>query len=860
VLGKDWRVTSDLPPTRSYCEHAEEIAELRGRLAEQADTLAELRRAVAALTAQVTRMAATELPAAPASQPAPATAARASQVAAAEHGGLPYADQASSPQAKIILYRELFGGRQDVYARRYENRVTGKKGWWPVHAGNRHTPRDEREYLPLTDEVIEGHLAGRTTIGLYPLLTDDTCRLLACDFDKAAWRLDAGAYIEAADNAGVPTALEISRSGRGAHVWTFFTAPVAAADARALGAALLREAIAIRGEFDLDSYDRFFPSQDYLPDRGFGNLIALPLQGECRRDRNSTVFVDPTTFTPHPDQFAFLSAVHRLTPARVRQIGEELRPVAVGPEIRLYRSSVRADPPPPATIEARLGGMLAIRRAGLPPGLYGTLKHLGMLHNPQFHKNENLRLSNHATPRFIRCYDEDLEHLYLPRGVTDQAAAIVESAGSQLQITDNRTDPPPIDLTFTGQLRAEQQHAVQKLSAHDLGVLEAPPGAGKTVMACALIARHSVPTLILVDRKPLLDQWRDRLRTHLGVEPGQIGGGKNHPANTVDVAMLQTVTRSEQPGELLDGYGLVVVDECHHVPAPTVERAIRNLAAKRWLGLTATPKRADGLKEIMIMQCGPIRHRIHDTATHLTRTLHVHPTSLQMHVPTDGLTRSEVLAVVHAALVEDDTRTDQICQDVKRAVQRRRNCLVLSGRTEHVQSLAAGLRQHDLDPLVLYGSLKSKERQLVHDRLADDGHLLLVATDRYIGEGFDCPRLDTLFLTFPISGRERMIQYIGRILRDHPGKDAVEVHDYLDTDAPMLAAMYRRRQPAYRQLGFSPSRPTIKPTTSSHQQATIEEDEEEEEEENKRTPTGNGISVTERPGVQHPPSTGEPLP
>ncbi|HEY7489135.1 MAG TPA: helicase-related protein [Streptosporangiaceae bacterium] len=247
----------------------------------------------------------------------------------------------------------------------------------------------------------------------------------------------------------------------------------------------------------------------------------------------------------------------------------------------------------------------------------------------------------------------------------------------------------------------------------------------------------------------------------------------------------------------------------------------------------------------MIMQCGPIRHRIHDTATSLARILHVHPTGVQLHAPTDGLTRGEVLAVVHAALVEDGTRTGQICRDVKSAVQRGRNCLVLSGRTEHIQSLAAGLRQHDLDPLVLFGSLKSKERKLVHDRLSEEGQLLLVATDRYIGEGFDCPRLDTLFLTFPISGRERMIQYIGRILRDHPGKDTVEVHDYLDNDAPMLAAMYRRRQPAYRQLGFSPSTPTINATSDNHQQPTIEENEEED----KRDLAGSSISGAEGRGV-----------
>ena len=662
----------------------------------------------------------------------------------------------SSAEAKIALYRMLFDGRGDVYARRWENTSKGSSGWSPAHRGGWDTPRDQRQHLPLTDEVVRGHLEGRDTIGLYPLLVGDTCRLLVCDFDKSSWQLDAQAYVEAADAAGVPAAVEISRSGNGAHVWTFFSAPVSASKARAMGAGLLRDAMARRGELDLDSHDRFFPSQDYLPDHGFGNLIALPLQGECRRERGTTVF----------------------------------------------------DVRPPETIDAQLAGMLAIRRAGIPPGLYATLKHLATLHNPALHKHENLRLSNHATPRFIRCYVEDLEHLYLPRGLVEQATAIVDEAGSRLLITDERPEPDSLHLEFAGEFRTAQEGAVEVMAGPELGVLEAPPGTGKTVMACALIACHATPTLVLVDRKPLLAQWRERLATHLGIEAGQIGGGKQRPTKIVDIAMVQTVTRNERAAELLDGYGLVVIDECHHVPAPTVERAVRNLDARRWLGLTATPQRPDGLKDVMVMQFGPIRHRITQSASDIERRLQVHRTELTIDDATDGLTRGEVLALINAALVEDDRRNDQICRDVADAVGAGRNGVVLSSRTEHVDVLAGRLSGLGLEPMVLYGSLKPAERRAVHERLAEDRRLLLVATDRYIGEGFDCPKLDTLFLAFPISARQRIIQYVGRILRDQPGKDVAEVHDYLDAGVPMLAAMYRRRLPGYKELGFTPASPT----------------------------------------------------
>lgn len=792
---------------RPTCDHDDEIAALRRELVDQGRALAELRGEVAALRTERSggvRDVPRSVPrsAAPA---APVPAARVSQPQLVASQGLAPVDHESSSEAKIALYRTLFAGRDDVYARRWESASQGTSGWSPAHRGFRGTPRDQREYLPLSDDVVRGHLEGRETVGLYPLLLDDTCQLLVCDFDQATWQLDAQAYVEAADAVGVPTAVEVSRSGAGAHVWTFFTAPVSASRARAMGASLLREAIARRGELDLASYDRFLPSQDHLPERGFGNLVALPLQGRCRREEGTTVFVDPRTFEPWADQFVFLSSLSRMTPARVSQLADELQPVTVGPDTRLYRSSVHhADPPAPEMIQARLAGMLAIPRAGIPPGLYATLKHLATLDNPAFHKNESLRLSNHATPRLIRCYVEDLEHLHLPRGLVEQATAIVEEAGSRLAVVDERTEPGSIDLAFRGEFRETQRRAVEVMSGHELGVLEAPPGTGKTVMACALIARHATPTLVLVDRKPLLAQWRERLGAHLGVDAGQIGGGEQRPTKVVDIAMVQTVTRNEAAADLLDGYGLVVVDECHHVPAPTVERAIRNLEVRRWLGLTATPQRPDGLEEIMVMQCGPIRHRITQSASNLARTLRVHRTELTIGPSTDGLARGEVLALVNASLVEDERRTEQICRDVANAVEAGRNCLVLSSRTEHVDALADRLRRTGLEPLTLYGSLKPKQRQDVHDRLAEDGQQLLIATDRYIGEGFDCPRLDTLFLTFPISARQRIIQYVGRILRDHPGKDVAEVHDYLDEHVPMLEAMYRRRLAGYKQLGFTP--------------------------------------------------------
>ena len=715
-------------------------------------------------------------------------------------------DRSSPRAAKVALFRSLFAGREDVYALRWENRRTGKGGWGPaVRGGWANARRPDREFLPFTEEVTEAHLAGEVHVGLYPLLPGDACRLLASDFDGAGWVLDALAYLDAARAAGIPAALERSRSGDGAHVWVFFSGPVPAASARRIGVHLLREAMTVRAELDLASYDRLFPTQDFMPKGSFGNLIALPLQAECRK-RGTTVFLDPTTLEPYEDQWAFLASVDRLAPDAVAALAEAFGELATGPDAATYRRAriTASAPPPPPEIAARTGAMLAIDRIGVPPALLAALKHAASLHNPEFYEKERMRFSTWDTPRFIRCYRETLDQLLLPRGLLDKARAIVAEAGSSLRVVEGVAGPEPIDVTLGAVLTAEQAAAAEALTRHDLGMLVAEPGSGKTVVGCAVIARHSTPALVLVDRKPLVEQWRDRLITHLGLSSrqiGQLGGGRNRASGVVDVAMVQSLARRDDIADLTGRYGLVIVDECHHVPAVTFERAVREIPVQHWLGLTATPYRRDGLQALMAMHCGPIRHRMAPRPGGALRVLDlvVHETP---HKAADG----EHIQTIYRGLVEDSDRTRAICDDIAAAVRAGRNCLVLTRWTEHLDVITELLSGKGLEPLVLQGKMGKKARMAVTRRLAEprpDGGLLLVATASLIGEGFDCPPLDTLFLAFPIKFKGNVVQYVGRVLRPTDTKTRVEVHDYVDGLVPVLARQHDERRTAYATLGFN---------------------------------------------------------
>ncbi len=751
---------------------------------------------------------------------------------------LPFSKKAAAPGSqdeKVALFRSLFRGRNDVFPRLWESAKSGKKGYSPACdnewvRGLCSKPQvkcgecPNQAFTEISDEVIRAHLVGRHVMGVYPLLQNEKCYFLAADFDKKSWQDDVGAYVETCRSFGVEPAVERSRSGNGAHVWFFFASPVLAASARRMGCFFLTEAMANRHQLGFDSYDRFFPNQDTLPAGGFGNLIALPLQREAREMGNS-MFVDGS-YAAHPDQWQFLSSIESLSASMIESLSDEAsrRGQVVGVRIAPTDDDSRTpwnrppsgrsrfvpvSAPLPGEIKAVLSQRLFIEKEGLPSPVLNQLKRIAAFQNPEFYKKQDLRLSTALTPRVIACALEHEQHFSVPRGCVDEVRELLEEYDSALNIDDERCEGEAVDYVFRGKLTAMQETAVVDILSHDDGLFVAPPGVGKTVVGTYLVAERRRSTLIMVHRKPLLEQWVAQLSIFLGIpekEIGIIGGGKNRPNGRLDVAMIQSLNRKGSVKDLVATYGHVILDECHHLPAVTFEQVLSECKAKYVIGLTATPYRRDGHQPIIHMQCGPARHAI-DARSQLAKRPFEH--ELVCRHTTFHLSDEKDMPIqsIYAAMVVDEARNRMLLDDIIAALEEGRSPIVLTERKDHLHFLAENLSKVARNLIVLHGGMKIKERRETLERLStipDDEERLLLATGRYIGEGFDDARLDTLFLAMPVSWKGTLVQYTGRLHRLHPEKTEVRIYDYVDSDVPMLARMFERRLRGYRAIGYEP--------------------------------------------------------
>ena len=753
-----------------------------------------------------------------------------------------------SLQEKVDLFRSLFKGREDVFARRWYSKTSGKAGYQPV-CQNEWTPLCDkrtfkcadcpnRKFSPLTDNDIYRHLEGkdangRDVIGLYVLNEDNTCHLLCTDFDdkncEHGYQNDVLAFIDVCKSWNIPCSVERSRSGNGAHVWIFFETSVLAVKARRLGNAILTEAMNRNGKIGFKSYDRFFPNQDTMPEGGLGNLVALPLQGNARKHDNS-VFVDED-FEPHPDQWEFLLNVGKLSEQVLEDLLKRTASIQSLGELSKTSESKPWEVPLPTKIERTdfsseviitRSNMLYIPLDQLSSKVLNHLKRIASFRNPEFYSKQALRLSTYQTPRIISCADINEEYLALPRGCEDAIIVLLREKGVPYRIEDKSNHGKPISVQFNGVLRDNQQEAVNILASNNNGVLSATTAFGKTVTAIGLIAKHGVNTLVLVHTKALLDQWVKALEQFLTIDTipeenegkrkrrkplspiGTLSSTGNKLHGIIDIALMQSCISDNEVKPFVKKYGMVIADECHHVSAVNFEQILKAANAHYVYGLTATPVRKDGHQPIIFMQCGPIRYST-DAKTQMLsqsfeRLLVPRFTPFRLIVGSD-LSYTKVAQ----QLAEDEYRNIFIVKDVVEVLKEGRSPIILTSRTSHVTALAELLKPHCPNVITLIGSESTKEKRQKIEHLQSipfSEQLVIVATGKYVGEGFDYARLDTLFLVSPVAWKGIVAQYAGRLHREYEGKQDVQIYDYIDIRVPVCESMYRKRLKGYASIGY----------------------------------------------------------
>jgi len=732
-----------------------------------------------------------------------------------------------SPNAKVKIFRRLFRGRDDIYPVRWISNTTGKSGYSP-HCANKWkrgicklptikcSECSHSLYAPVTDTIIRQHLRGEITAGVYPLLVDNRCYFLAIDFDEADWREDARAVLQTCLDNDLPAALEISRSGEGAHLWLFFANATPARDVRRLGAALISATCARTRQLALKSYDRLFPNQDTMPKGGFGNLIALPLQKEPR-DLGRSVFVD-ANLQQLPDQWAFLENIKPLAQSRIetaltKLVGDR-HPLDIAyaevpeenadaPWVRPAKPDVKLNGTMPKAVKATIASQLFIEKAGLPQPLMNRLIRVAAFQNPDFYKLQATLRSTWNTPRIISRAENHEKFLSLPRGCLSDVEALLAVNKIELRLDDARSMGQRMNATFNGVLRPDQQEALEAVTKHDFGMLIAPTAFGKTVTAAAVIAKRKVSTLVIVHRADLMRQWQERLGSFVGLDEqkiGLIGAGKKKPTGMLDIAVIQSLARRDDLPELFSQYGQVIIDEAHHLTAETFEAVLKQASARYVLGLSATPVRSNGHHPIIFMQSGPVRHIA-------KRPAHV-PDQLMVrirHLPTPSIPPHASIQEVIRLLSEDSNRNARIVADATNALKNGRKVLLLTKRTEHLDLLHTQLANVEYPCFMLHGRMKAKERQAIIKALAElpeDAPHILLASAQLVGEGFDHAPLDTLILTLPISWTGTLQQYAGRLHRDHANKSDILIYDYVELDHPQLYRMWEKRQRGYRAMGY----------------------------------------------------------
>ena len=776
----------------------------------------------------------------------------------------------------------MFWGRQDVYAKRSVNKETGKAAYYPqcnnfwtnvchkkIKDGINCKDCKNRSYKTITKKDILNHLQGNAynasdVIGVYPLLSNGTCRFMVFDFDNHdkdaeekdfansddTWVEEVESMREICVLNGIEPLVERSRSGRGAHVWIFFDKPIDASFVRKFGFALLDKGAEQINLKSFKYYDRMLPAQDSLPeDSAVGNLIALPLQGKALQDGNSA-FIDGN-WNAYPNQWETLFNKPRLSQGfleeKIKEWSNTIDNIAANAaESDREKPWNRMQHFNKNDVEGKLHIVLSngiyVDNTNLKAAMQNRIRRMAAISNPVFYKNQAIGTSNYDTARWIYLGKDHLSgYIQIPRGLQDELWENIKQADIDYEMEDERQQGRKINVDFKGELRPEQDKALKELIKYDNGILHAATAFGKTVVSSAIIAQKKINTLIILESSALIEQWKEALEKFLNINEGlptyetktgrvrkrksligTLQGAHDSMTGIIDIAMAGSLCKKGKYHKMMNEYGLVLIDECHHSASETIANVLKEVKAKYVYGVTATPKRGDGLEKINYMLIGPIRYSYtakekakeqgiqHLVYPRFTRT--VPPRG----VITDKMHPNEAYEIIH----NNDVRDEQIIEDVKNCVAAGRTPVVLSRYKDHSEKFYERLKNYADHVFLMTGNNSKKEHRKILEQMHQvdkNESLILIATGSLVGEGFDFPRLDTLFMATPVSFRGVVEQYAGRLNRDYAGKENVIIYDYVDNHIPMFNNMYMKRLKAYKQIGyeFGDGLQTVKQTVNA---------------------------------------------
>jgi superfamily II DNA or RNA helicase len=699
---------------------------------------------------------------------------------------------------KIPLFISIFKGRQDVYARRWESK--NKSGYAPAYnidwnrydlhkaAGGTIKDYPHKTYSTFNAEVIKRHLEGKDVIGIYPLLENNTSWFVAVDFDENNWQDEIIKLHDICIANHFPCYIERSRSGNGGHLWIFFEQPYPAKKSRDIVKGLLKQ-VGINGARE-SSYDRIFPNQDYHSGKGLGNLIALPFQKKALENGNAA-FINPGTFESYSDQWGFLHCIQKVDTAILETFYSRCNNTSIAeshPRV-IYQES--------GELQIILDNTITISRNNLPNEMVSFLRDNLKANNPNYFIKKATGQNTFETLISTSVLEEYPDRLVMPRGYVGALLRYCKANNIDYKLIDQRNKLPEIEFILKGQLYDYQTPALLVLKKKQMGVIVAPPGFGKTIIGLAIIAQKKQPALIIVHRRQLFDQWVQSIQSFLGIPKykiGRIAKGQIDIEASITVAMIQSLDNADTVTKIQRSFGILIIDECHHLAADTYRSVLQGLHTYYIYGLTATPVRKNRDEKLVFAQIGEIIHEVSVPISGNKTGLSINVIDTDLKVPFNAGT--DDFEMLSDMLIHDTARNSLIADDIRKEINNGRSIIAITERKDHIKILNQFLK-HDCETVTLSGDDSEASRKSKLNLIQEGRFQVLITTGQLMGEGVDIESLDCLFIVYPCSFEGKLVQYIGRIER---GENAPMIYDYRDLYILRLEKMFQKRNKYYSKL------------------------------------------------------------